>query len=172
MDLMEHMWNVRSISKSIAKSIHLDAKAIKEIETAAYLHDVGKFIIPNYILYKDHKLNEQEFSIMKQHSIIGANVLSEKKFSDGVIKAVKHHHERYDGLGYPDGLKGNEIPFNARIIAVADAFDAMVSNRCYKSNISVEMAIKEILINSGTQFDPYIAQIFSNILKNKKSSLT
>ena len=130
------------------------------LQIAALLHDVGKIGIQDHILNKNAKLTPEEFEEVKKHSVIGATILHPIKELGDVVREVRHHQECYDGSGYPDGLKGANIPFIARIIAVADAFDAMTSNRPYRRRKEIEPAIQELKRASGTQFDPVIVSAF------------
>lgn len=142
------------------------------LQMAALLHDVGKIGIPDYILNKNGRLTPEEFEEIKKHSIIGATILQPIKELSDLTKEIRSHQECYDGSGYPDGLAGNDIPLIARIIAVADAFDAMTTNRPYRKKKTVEEAIQELKAKSGTQFDPIIVSAFllayekGNILNN------
>jgi HD-GYP domain-containing protein (c-di-GMP phosphodiesterase class II) len=124
------------------------------------LHDVGKIGIPDYILSKNGKLTPEEYEEIKKHSIIGATILHPIKELSDVAREVRNHQECYDGSGYPDGLAGNNIPLVARIIAVADAFDAMTTNRPYRKRRTTEEAVQELKAKSGTQFDPIIVSAF------------
>jgi len=142
------------------------------LQISALLHDVGKIGIPDYILSKNGKLTPEEYEEIKKHSVIGAAILHPIKELSDVAKEVRHHQECFDGSGYPDGLAGNNIPFVARIIAVADAFDAMTTNRPYRKRKTTEEAVRELKAKSGTQFDPIIVSAFllayqkGNILNN------
>lgn len=130
------------------------------LQIAALLHDIGKIGIPDHILNKHDRLTPEEYEEIKKHSIIGATILNPIKELGDVVKEVRHHQEAYDGSGYPDGLKENNIPFIARIIAVADAFDAITTTRSYRKMRSIEEAVVEIKRCSGTQFDPIIVSAF------------
>jgi HD-GYP domain-containing protein (c-di-GMP phosphodiesterase class II) len=130
------------------------------LQISALLHDIGKIGIPDYILNKHGKLTPEEYEEIKKHSIIGATILNPIKELRDVAREVRHHQECYDGSGYPDGLKMNDIPLIARIIAVADAFDAMTTNRPYKKSRTIEEALQELKRCSGTQFDPVIVSAF------------
>lgn len=130
------------------------------LQIAALLHDVGKIGIPDYVLNKAGRLTPEEFEEIKKHSVIGATILNPIRELGDVVKEVRHHQECFDGSGYPDGLKGNDIPFIARIISVADAFDAMTSNRPYRKKKDIEGALQELKRCSGTQFDPVIVSAF------------
>ena len=145
------------------------------LQIAALLHDIGKIGIPDHILNKHTRLSPEEFEEIKKHSLIGATILHPIKELGHVAKEVLHHQECYDGSGYPDGLKGNNIPLIARIIGVADAFDAMTTNRPYKSKRTIEEAIVELKRCSGSQFDPVIVSAFllayekGNIISNSSN---
>lgn len=147
------------------------------LRISAFLHDVGKIGIPDYILNKNGRLTPEEYEEIKKHSVIGSTILHPIKELSEVAKEIRHHQECYDGSGYPDGLAGNDIPFVARVISVADAFDAMTTNRPYRKKKAVEEAIKELKAKSGTQFDPVIVSAFllayekGNILNNHKPLL-
>lgn len=156
------MDNVSTISYLIGKEI-LNEKELSQLKIAAMLHDIGKYKIPQSILYKPGRLDIGERIIMKKHSKIGADELAHIGLNKLIIEAVLHHHERYDGAGYPMGLKGEKIPLYARIISVADAFDAMTSKRPYNIPKSSKEALDDIWRNAGTQFDPGIVKIFCNL---------
>ncbi len=130
------------------------------LQIAALLHDIGKIGVPDHLLNKHTNLLPEEFEEIKKHSIIGATILHPIKELNYVAREVRHHQECYDGSGYPDGLKGNDIPLIARIIAVADAFDAITTNRPYKKKKSMEEALQEVKRCSGTQFDPVVVSAF------------
>lgn len=131
-----------------------------DIERASLLHDVGKIGISDTILNKPGPLTPEEWQQMRKHPAIGYDMLKEVRFLSSAAKIVYTHHERYDGKGYPEGLKGDDVPLGARIFAVADAFDAMTSNRPYRRALSVDKAREEIVSNSGTQFDPKVVEAF------------
>jgi putative nucleotidyltransferase with HDIG domain len=130
------------------------------LQIAALLHDIGKIGIPDHILNKHGRLTPEEFEEIKKHCVMGATILNPIKELSDVAKEVRYHQECYDGSGYPDGIKGNSIPLIARIIAVADAFDAMTSNRPYRKKKTVEEALFELKRCSGAQFDPVIVSAF------------
>ena len=139
----------------------IDYKSLKEtLHIAALLHDIGKIGVPDYILNKSDKLTHQEFEKVKEHPDIGASILNSIKELSDVIECVRYHQEWFDGKGYPGGLKGDEIPLIARIISVADAFDAITTDRPYRKKRGVEFAVEEIKSNSGTQFDPQVVEAF------------
>ena len=135
-------------------------------------HDIGKIGIPDSILLKESKLDNEEYSQIKNHPSIGAHILGDVDMFKDIMPMVLHHHERYDGRGYPSQLEGENIPLIARIAAIADTFDAMTSKRSYRDALPLDVVIAEIEKCSGTQFDPKIAPIFVDILKNEKDKIT
>ncbi len=130
---------------------------------AGMLHDLGKLVIMDNILRKPRQLTEEEFELIRTHPVVGDKILKPLRFLACEAKAVRHHHERYDGKGYPDGLKGDDIPLIARVVTVADAFDAMTSDRPYRSKRPCAAALEEIGRGAGTQFDPTAADAFLTI---------
>jgi HD-GYP domain-containing protein (c-di-GMP phosphodiesterase class II) len=130
---------------------------------AGMLHDLGKLVIMDNILRKPRQLTEEEFELIRTHPVVGDKILKPLRFLACEAKAVRHHHERYDGKGYPDGLKGDDIPLIARVVTVADAFDAMTSDRPYRSKRPLATALEEIGRGAGTQFDPTAADAFLTI---------
>ncbi|MBN1383900.1 MAG: HD domain-containing protein [Elusimicrobia bacterium] len=144
----------------LGKTLKMSKQELKDLEMAAILHDVGKIGIDKSVLLKPGKLTPEEYEIIKNHSIIGANIISRVRFLKGAAQYVKHHHERWDGNGYPDKLKGEEIPLGARILAVVDSFDAMMSERPYKKPMTREEAFAELKKHSGLQFDPAVVETF------------
>ena len=155
-----HTGRVTEYSLLIGKRLGLSNDEIKTLELSALLHDVGKIGIPDSILRKPGRLTDEEYAVIKSHPLRGVKILEPIENIRHILPGIRHHHERYDGKGYPDGLKGKKIPFYARIIAVADAFDAMTSDRPYRKGLPIEIARKEIEENSGTQFDPECADAF------------
>lgn len=162
-----HSHRVAEYSVLIARELGWNEKELSNLKNAAHLHDIGKIAIPDTILNKPSKLSEEEFSI-KKHTIIGANILKNISLIDHVQEIVRNHHERYDGNGYPDGLKGKEIPLHARIVTVADSYDAMSSQRIYRNQLPPEKIIQELENNKGTQFDPEITDIFLKLLREDR----
>ena len=130
----------------------------------ALLHDIGKIAIPDAILNKPEKLTDEEYKIMKSHVTRGAEILKYLTTVDNVSVGALYHHEKYDGSGYCQGLKGEEIPLDARIIGIADAFDAMTANRIYRKQLDLDFVIKELKRNSGTQFDPKLVDILLSLI--------
>lgn len=161
-----HSDRVSEYSVLIGEKLGLPAEQIKTLRIGGLFHDIGKIGIPDSILLKPAKLTDEEYSQIKNHPSIGAHILGSAAIFQDIIPIVKHHHERYDGNGYPSKLKGEEIPYLARIAAVADTFDAMTSRRSYRGPIDVEQVKEEIKRCEGTQFDPQIAEVFIEILNN------
>ena len=162
-----HSKRVAQYATLIAKSLGWTKDEIQNIKSCAYLHDIGKIGIPDQILNKPGKLTQEEFNLIKQHTIIGQDIVKDITIIPHLDEVTRSHHEHYDGSGYPDGLKGNEIPIQARIIAIADSYDAMNSRRIYRNALSFEQIKEQIKKKSGTQFDPEIAEIFLKIMDNK-----
>jgi response regulator RpfG family c-di-GMP phosphodiesterase len=152
----------------IARELNLPEKEIKILEYAAALHDVGKIGISDDILNKPSKLTQEEFEAVKNHVHIGAKIVAPVEFLKDAIPLIYHHHERYDGRGYPFGLKEEEIPVGARILCVVDAYEAMTSDRPYRKALSTKQAINELKKWSGIQFDPTVVEVFLNIIKKDK----
>lgn len=156
----DHAERLAALALNIGQNLGMSIQDVNDLHYGAILHDVGKIGVPDQILNKPGKLDEAEWKIMKQHPVIGEGILSPLPQMANISKLVRHHHERYDGNGYPDGLKGDEIPFGARIIAVVDSFSAMCDRRVYKEAMSTSDAVEELKCCSGTQFDPRIVETF------------
>ncbi len=161
----DHSSRVTEFSLAIARAMGLDERELQDLEMAAVLHDVGKIAIPERILNKKTKLTDEEFAIIRQHPVIGETILKPVVELQTIARVVRHHHERYDGRGYPDGLKGQAIPVGARIMTVADAYDAITSSRPYRDYESHNYAVKEIIKCSGMQFDPEVVEHFLEVAK-------
>lgn len=161
-----HTLRVAQYSRLLAKELHIDENSIKKIEKAAILHDIGKIATPDTILLKPGRLNKLEYKLIQNHVSAGYKMLSKVKMYSELAEIMKYHHEHYDGSGYPYGLKGDEIPLEAHIMIVADAFDAMTTNRIYKGRLSIEDALQELNKFSGTQFHPMVVNAANNCLKN------
>lgn len=158
-----HSERVALLSRRLAQEIGLPEHEVERIYMAGILHDVGKIGVPEAVLHKAGKLTQEEFEQMKRHPQIGARILSDIKQLEDVVPGVLHHHERYDGKGYPVGLASQRIPLMGRIICIADCFDAMTSNRTYRKALPLEVAMIEVRRCAGTQFDPMLADAFLRI---------
>lgn len=161
-----HSDRVSEFSVLIGKYLGLSEEELKTLRIGGLFHDIGKIGVPDSILLKEGKLTDDEYSEIKNHPTIGAHILSTATIFQNIIPIVKHHHEKYDGFGYPGKLKGEEIPYFARITAVADTFDAMTSKRTYRDALPLDTVIAEITRCKGTQFDPKIADVFLDILEH------
>lgn len=161
-----HSDRVSEFSVLIGKHLGLPETDLRTLQIGGLFHDIGKIGVPDSILLKEGKLTDDEYSEIKNHPTIGAHILSSATIFKDIIPIVKHHHEKYDGNGYPGKLKGDDIPYFARIAAVADTFDAMTSKRTYRDALPLEVVISEIERCKGTQFDPKIADVFLDILNN------
>jgi diguanylate cyclase (GGDEF)-like protein/putative nucleotidyltransferase with HDIG domain len=163
-----HSKRVSEYSAAIAEELGFVDEDTRNIRSIALLHDIGKIGVPDSVLNKPGRLTDEEYRIMKQHTVIGGEILKDIGMIPGIDIGAKYHHERYDGKGYPDGLKGEEIPFIARIICVADAYDAMTSNRVYRRHLSDEKVMQELNNSIGTQFDPAVARALIRLIKEKR----
>jgi diguanylate cyclase (GGDEF)-like protein/putative nucleotidyltransferase with HDIG domain len=160
----DHIQRVKLFARRLGELLGLDPLEIEALKAGALLHDIGKIGVPAYILNKPGKLTQHEFEQMKLHTIIGADMLSNIDFRYPVVPIVRHHHERWDGRGYPDGLKGDQIPITARILTLVDNYDALRSDRPYKTGMSRDEALDYIKSNSGTFFDPNLVEIFLSVV--------
>ena len=161
-----HSDRVSEYSVLIGKKLGLDEKTLHILKSGGLFHDIGKIGIPDSILLKESKLSDEEYSQIKNHPMIGVHMLGDAAIFTDILPIVKHHHERYDGRGYPSQLVGDDIPYVARIAAVADTFDAMTSKRSYRDSLPIDVVRAEIERCSGTQFDPNIAKVFLDIMDN------
>lgn len=162
-----HSERVAMYAMQIADALGLDDDMKKDINLAALLHDIGKIGTYDTIIDKPSKLTDEEFAIVKKHPAQGAEFLGSIKQLRNIIPIIRHHHERMDGRGYPDGLKGEDIPFGARILHVADTFDAIMADRPYRPSPGLEHAINEFRKFAGVQFDPQVAGAFLKIIEKK-----
>jgi HD-GYP domain-containing protein (c-di-GMP phosphodiesterase class II) len=162
-----HSDNVKYYAAVIAKEMGLSQSKIDTIKEACQVHDLGKIGVHDNILTKPGKLTEEEYKEIKLHSLAGAVILKPFHFLDKVVSIVRQHHERYDGTGYPDRIKGEDIDIGARIMSVADSFEAMTSQRPYRDAMSKEEAIDELKRNSGSQFDPRVVEVFIKLINEK-----
>lgn len=154
-----HSERVSDMATLVCNLLGFSEEQVQKIHIAAHLHDIGKIGVPDTVLLKEGKLNDAEWEKMKRHPEIGAEILSKSQHLSELKDIVLHHHERYDGKGYPSGLSGIEIPIGARIIAICDSIDAMTSNRCYRKAHNFDFCFDEIQKNLGKMYDPEIGQI-------------
>ena len=164
---MQHSTRVAALSLMMGEEMGLSTDEQRDLEVAALVHDLGKIRIPDHILKKPGSLDEQEIQRIKRHPLDGVDILGHSRALCRFIPAVLHHHEWYNGQGYPDGLKGDAIPLFAAIIALADSYDAMTSSRPYRSRLSDEVALAEIIRCRGTQFNPDLADCFIAVLQRQ-----
>ena len=162
-----HSDRVSAYSVLIGKKLGLSKEDLDTLKIGGLFHDIGKIGISDAILLKNGKLTDAEYTEIKNHPVIGKNILSNAAIFENIIPIVLYHHERYDGKGYPYGLQDSSIPFLARIVSVADSFDAMTSRRSYRGELDLEYVKNEFKSKSGTQFDPVIASIFLDILNTE-----
>ena len=160
-----HSDRVAKCSVEIAKRLEWDETRIRDLHYMALLHDIGKIGVPDAILNKASRLENEEFDILKKHSVTGGEILGNIHTIDNLHYGALYHHERYDGKGYPKGLQGDDIPIEARIIAIADTYDAMTTNRAYRARLSDEQVITELEKGKGTQFDPKLTDLFLELIR-------
>ena len=166
----EHSESVVELTARVAEALALDADEVKQIRSAALLHDIGKVGIPDGILHKPGPLDDREWEIMRQHPAIGERILRAIPGMGSVARVVRHEHERWDGGGYPDGLAGEAIPIGARIILACDAYHAMTSDRPYRKAMSHHEAMSELTTNAGSQFDPQVVEALVGYLFGRRQS--
>ncbi len=166
----EHCERLAALGSKVAEKMGLKDYQIEKLKILSTIHDIGKIAIPQHILGKPGRLNMEEWQEMKKHAEIGYRITKNIPEFSHVAHEILSHHERWDGKGYPQGLRGTEIPLESRILAVVDAYDAMTSDRVYRKAMSIDKAIGELLNNAGTQFDPFVVDIFVNkVLKEKEN---
>ncbi len=166
-----HSEMVVRYARLIGRRMGFEGPALAALETSAYLHDIGKIGVRDTLLTKPGPLTHIERRAVETHPVVGAQILEKVVFPWPVTDAVRHHHERWDGKGYPHGIAGDDIPFNARILSVADSFDAMTSNRPYRLGRTLDDAIEELLSCSGSQFDPHVVTVFLDVLDQAEATL-
>lgn len=164
----QHSENVAGLMVELAEFMKLPREAVTISYLAGIVHDVGKIGVPERILNKPGRLTNMEYESVKRHAIKGADILSDIDGFEAIASIVRHHHERYDGTGYPTGLAGDYIPLYSRMLSVCDAYDAMTTERCYRAPYSAEQAIHEINRCAGTQFDPEISRAFVGLITSAK----
>jgi diguanylate cyclase (GGDEF)-like protein len=166
-ELGTHLHDVTGLCRAVAERLQLPPESVGPLLQAASLHDIGKAAIPDSILEKPGPLNAEEWEFMRTHTVIGERILCAAPALTEAAGLVRSSHERWDGSGYPDRLAGTSIPLGARIIAVCDAYDAMVSNRPYRSRMSIEVTLEELRRCAGTQFDPHVVDAFCGVLAER-----
>jgi HD-GYP domain-containing protein (c-di-GMP phosphodiesterase class II) len=159
-----HLDRTHRVGLALAERVDPELAARPEVGYGFFLHDIGKVGVPEAVLCKPGPLDDDEWAVMREHPAIGAQIVSPIRFLAGAVEIVRTHHERWDGLGYPSGLRGEEIPLAARIFAIADSFDAMTSDRPYRPAMPLERALDEIRAGAGTQFDPAVADAFLDLV--------
>ena len=164
----DHSQNVSKLCVMFANYLNLSEDDIENLRIAALFHDIGKIGIPDNILQKEGKLTDTEIETIKLHPVIGANIFSSTDIFKHIAPIIVAHHERVDGTGYPNNLKGNEIPYLAKILTICDCFDAMVSKRSYKEKMTIDYAIEQLNKGAGTQFDRELAESFIKLINEKR----
>lgn len=164
-----HSLRVAFYCVSVGKEMGLNESELYELEVSALFHDIGKIGVPDAVLLKPSRLTEEEFQEMKLHPTKSAQILEDLPLFHTIAKNAKHHHERFDGRGYPEGLKGEDIPLFSRIILIADTFDAMTSTRPYRKGLPYDVAFQELTEFSGSQFDPELVKHFISALKKEQN---
>jgi HD-GYP domain-containing protein (c-di-GMP phosphodiesterase class II) len=159
-----HAEHVADLMAGLASQMALSTDEINLAYMVGVMHDVGKIKIPESILRKPGPLSEEEWLIMRGHPIEGANMLASVGGVEPIVAVMRHHHERYDGKGYPDGLSGDAIPLLSRMLALCDAFDAMVTERCYRLPVGLEECLRELRSHGGTQFDALLCEVFLDFI--------
>jgi diguanylate cyclase (GGDEF)-like protein len=166
----DHSESVVDLAAKVGEGLALDAEQIARLRTVALLHDIGKVGVPDEILHKPGPLDEREWEIMRQHPVIGERIIRAIPGMGSIARAVRHEHERWDGRGYPDGLAGEQIPIEARIILACDAYHAMVSDRPYRKAMEHRDAVAELTAHAGTQFDPQVIEALVGYLYGRRQS--
>ena len=161
-----HLDRTTAYGIALAERVDPELAARPELAHGFFLHDIGKVGIPEQILSKAGSLDDGEWDVMRRHPMIGAEIVTPIRFLSDAVEIIRHHHERVDGGGYPEGLKGDEIPLAARIFAVADSFDAMTSDRPYRDALSTERALEEVREGAGSQFDPEVVDEFLVLMED------
>ncbi|MEQ1821075.1 MAG: HD domain-containing phosphohydrolase [Fimbriimonadaceae bacterium] len=167
-----HSQRVCEVSAMIGEKMGLGPDALEELRVGTILHDIGKIGVPDSILNKRARLTDEEFIVMKSHPVIGYEICKPLMLSEGVLMIIRNHHEKLDGSGYPDGLKGGELPLSLRIVCVADAFDAMSSKRPYRAVMELSTVLAELSQHAGTQFDPVVVEVLKQLITSKSLHAT
>jgi HD-GYP domain-containing protein (c-di-GMP phosphodiesterase class II) len=159
----EHADMLAAMALAVGRRLGLEEQALRELQYAAVLHDVGKIGVPGHILNKPDRLTEEEFEQIAQHTIIGERIISRIEYLEPIARIIRAAHERWDGHGYPDRIAGEDIPLAARVLLVCDAYHAMTSNRPYRQAMPPEHAVRELKLNAGSQFDPRVVDVFMRV---------
>jgi HD-GYP domain-containing protein (c-di-GMP phosphodiesterase class II) len=167
-----HLDRTQAYGLALARRIAPELVTTPNLGYGFFLHDIGKVGVPEQILCKKGPLTGEEWTVMRNHPVVGAQIIAPITFLNGAVELIRHHHERFDGGGYPDGLRAEEIPLAARIFAVADSFDAMTSDRPYRGAMRVDRALAEIDGGAGTQFDPEVVRVFVRMIEEGPSTAT
>ena len=165
-----HLVGVAELAVAVARELGMSGEELDEMARAAELHDIGKIAIPEEILHKPGPLDPDEWAFVRRHTVIGERILGAAPALRPVARLVRSTHERWDGGGYPDGLSGDEIPLGSRIVAVCDAYEAMVSDRPYRPAMSPELAVEELFAHAGTQFDPRVTEMLIGALYGSRQN--
>jgi putative nucleotidyltransferase with HDIG domain len=168
-DVLGHSLNVARYAVLMARELGLPPEKVELVRKGGLLHDIGKLGIPEVVLFKPGPLNSEEYTQMKEHSALGANILADCHSLYKLVAVVRHHHERYDGRGYPDHLWAQNIPLEARILALADAVEAMASDRPYRRAMDTQAILEEIQSQAGLQFDPDVVSAFWNVVQKSST---
>jgi putative nucleotidyltransferase with HDIG domain len=163
-----HAQRVQRYAAALAEACLRDRRTIEAIDAAALLHDIGKLGIPDCLLNKPGPLTANEYDQVKRHAIIGADILSAMAFPDPIVLIVRHHHEHWDGTGYPDGLRGAAIPIGARVLAIVDCYDALTSDRPYRRSVPHDCATAMIFERRGTVYEPVLADAFLRMIEERR----
>jgi putative two-component system response regulator len=163
-----HLMRIKMYGEQLAIALRLSIEEVRAVRYGGMLHDIGKIGISDSILLKPGPLTPEEMDVMKRHPEIGAQIVSQMRFAPKIAPIIRGHHERWDGLGYPDGLVGDAIPIGAQIIAVVDAYDAMLTDRPYRRSLSVEESIEQLRAGKGTQFSPLVLDVFLGLIWSEK----
>jgi HD-GYP domain-containing protein (c-di-GMP phosphodiesterase class II) len=164
-----HLDRSHSLGVELARRVDPELAKRPEVGYGFFLHDIGKVGIPEDILRKNGSLSDPEWTVMREHPVIGAEIVAPMQFLGDAVDVIRHHHERFDGTGYPSGMKGEEIPLAARIFSVADSFDAMTSDRPYRDAMASERATEELREGSGSQFDPDVVEVFLDLVEEENA---
>jgi len=163
-----HSTRVAGYARQLGEALKLSENEIFTLELSANLHDIGKIGMPDDILKKSTSLLEVEYNLAREHPVVGSNIVGKIDELREVAAIIRHHHERFDGNGYPDGLRGKVIPYYSRILALVDAFESLISDRVYRRSMPVENALEELENNAGTQFDPELVAVFTSMIRSHK----